>query len=187
MIHTETAQLASILWSKNNNILKETFLVFSGVILLAIASQLSIPFTPVPLTFQSATVVLIGMILGAKRGSYVLGVYLTAGLLGLPVFAEFAQGPIVFMGPTGGYLLGFLPAAMLSGYLAEKGFGQSMFKSFVAALCGVTVILTFGYLHLALLIGFENAFKWGVQPFLLPEAVKLFFASLLIPRFWRNQ
>src|SRR5262245_49962741 len=95
----------SIFWPKENSFLNQALLVFAGVIVLAFASQLSIPLQPVPLTFQSATVVLIGMVYGARYGTYTIATYLIAGACGLPVFINYSATLSHFLSPTGGYLL----------------------------------------------------------------------------------
>src|SRR5690242_8292142 len=100
---------------------KEFTIVLGAALFLALASQISIPLQPVPLTFQSVTVLLIGMALGPRLGGYAIAMYFIAGCLGLPVFANFSFGPQVFLGASGGYLMGFLPAAVVSGYLAQRG------------------------------------------------------------------
>lgn len=181
---TLTAQ--SIFWPKQNSILKQTLTIAIGVVLLAIGSQLSIPLFPVPLTFQSATVILIGMALGARQGAAVVASYLLVGALGLPVFADFSAGLDKFFGPTGGYLLGFLPAAYLSGYLAEKGFSKTILGSFVATLCGVSIIFLGGLSYLSLFLGWEKAIAVGLLPFVVSEAVKLFVIALFTPKMWKQ-
>jgi biotin transport system substrate-specific component len=96
---------------KKHPALATGFKMLGGVFLLAFASQLTIPLVPVPLTFQSSAVILIAMLFGARLGAYTVLAYLAAGFCGLPVFAEFSAGPMHFVGPTAGYLAGFVPAA----------------------------------------------------------------------------
>lgn len=175
----------SIFWPKNNSFIKQTLLILSGVVLLALASRISIPFVPVPLTFQSATVVLIGMAYGARLGTSVIAAYLIAGFCGLPVFTDPFSGFAALKGPTLGYLLGFLPAAYLSGYLAQKGFAKNRVKSFIAACLGASIIFIFGVSVLAQMIGWEKAIALGFMPFIISEPVKLLAVSLFIPRLWK--
>lgn len=179
--------LHSVFWSKQNTVAKQSLLILAGVIVLAMASQLSIPLIPVPLTFQSATVVLIGMAYGSRRGAYVVGAYLLAGACGLPVFADFSAGILKFFGSTGGYLIGFLPAAWLSGYLSEKGWAKHIATSFIAASLGVSIIFALGVSVLATFIGWKEAIQFGLMPFLLSESIKLIAVSCLIPRLWKKQ
>lgn len=178
--------LHSIFWTKDNQRIKEVFLILAGVILLAAASQLSIPLIPVPLTFQSATVALIGMAFGARRGAYVVACYLLAGSLGLPVFADFSAGFMKFVGPTGGYLAGFLPAVWVSGYLAEKGLAKSVLGSFLAACVGVSIIFFFGVSFLSTFTGFEKAIQLGLLPFMASEPFKLAALALVVPKLWKS-
>lgn len=179
--------LQPIFWQKETTLIKQSMLIIAGVFLLAFASQLSIPLEPVPLTFQSATVILIGMAYGARNGAYVVAAYLITGACGIPVFANYSFGIAPFFGPTGGYLIGFLPAAFLSGYLAEKGWARSMISSFAAACLGVSVIFLFGVTLLSLFVGFPQAITLGVMPFIVSEPVKLIAVSVLIPRLWKKQ
>src|SRR5512132_4009477 len=88
---------------------------------IALAAQVAVPlpFTPVPLTLQTLAVLLASAALGMRRGALAVALYLAEGLAGLPVFASFSSGPAPFLGPTGGYLVGFLPAAAIVGALAE--------------------------------------------------------------------
>jgi biotin transporter BioY len=178
--------MQSIFWPKENSFIKQSLLIVSGVVILAIASQLSIPLKPIPLTFQSATVILIGMAYGARNGCYVVFAYLLAGLCGLPVFADFSAGIPALFGPSMGYLLGFLPAAWLSGYLAQKGLAKNIVTSFIAACLGISVIFFFGIIALAQFIGWKNAIAFGLEPFMLSEPIKLLAVSCLIPRLWEK-
>lgn len=179
--------LESIFCSKDSSLIKQSSLILFGVVILALASQLSIPLLPVPLTFQSATVVLIGMAYGPRRGTTVVALYLLAGLCGIPVFADFSAGLAKFSGPTLGYLIGFLPAAWLSGYLAQRGFAKNIPLSFVAACLGVSVIFILGVSVLAQSIGLQSAIQLGLMPFLFSEIVKLIAVACLIPRLWKTQ
>lgn len=165
--------LAHSFSNHQHSIINKLLLVFSGVLLLSLTSQLAIPLKPVPLTFQSATVVFIGMAYGARYGSYIIATYLLAGLLGAPVFAEYSAGPYVFFGPTAGYLLSFLPSALLSGYLMENGFSRNLFTRFIAALLGMSTIFLGGVLVLSQFVGWHAAWMLGVMPFMISEPIKI--------------
>src|SRR5579883_1199956 len=178
--------MQSIFWPKDHSLIKQLLLIALGVTLLAFASQLSIPLEPVPLTFQSTAVVLIGMAYGARQGAYVIAAYFLAGACGLPIFADFHAGPAVFVGPTGGYLVGLLPAAFLSGYLAQKGWGKHIISSFAAALLGVTLIFCLGLTWLSQSVGWHQAIIFGLMPFVLSETLKLMAVSYVIPKLWKN-
>jgi biotin transport system substrate-specific component len=182
------APLQSIFWTKSEqSYTKKVLLILAGAFLLAFAAQLSIPLNPVPLTFESATVILIGMAYGPRYGAYVIATYLIAGAVGLPVFANFSSGMTRFLGPNGGYLLGFLPAACLSGYLAQRGFAKNVFTSFLAACLGASVIFFFGLTFLAKSFGWSNAIAFGLMPFILSEPIKLAIVALLTPTLWNQQ
>lgn len=186
-LYNLNSPLSNVFWPKQGFLLKQATLILFGVALLAIASQLSIPLQPVPLTFQSVTVVLIGMAYGARGGASVITAYLIAGSCGLPIFADYSTGIEKLFGPTGGYLVGFLPAAWLSGYLAERGLGQKVFSSFIAALLGVSLIFLMGVSYLATFLGWDQAIALGLMPFILSEPVKLIVASFIIPHCWKKQ
>ncbi len=179
--------LESLFWSKKNNLIKNALLVLIGVFVLAIASQLAIPLQPVPLTFQSATVLLIALMYGARLGSATIATYLIAGACGVPVFAEMSSGlNILLLGPTSGYLLGFFFAALLSGYLMQRGWGKHFISAFAASLCGAIVIFALGLLVLSHYTGWQVAFQVGLQPFLLTELFKLLIVAAIAPYFWKQ-
>jgi biotin transport system substrate-specific component len=109
----------------------------AGSILLAISAKISIPFYPVPLTMQTFMVIGLGLALGPRLGMAAVALYLAQGAAGLPVFAgtpEKGIGLAYMMGPTGGYLLGYLIAAFVAGHLAERGMDRSPVSAFGAAL-----------------------------------------------------
>lgn len=178
--------MQSIFWSKHDSSLKNALLIAAGVILLALASQLSIPLNPIPLTFQSAAAILIGMTYGSRKGAAVIACYFLAGACGLPVFANFSAGPTSFFSPSGGYLLGFLPAAFLSGYLMEKGWAKNIISSFAASLLGAAIIFTCGLAVLSTFTGWQTAITLGLMPFLISESIKLILVSALVTRLWKR-
>jgi biotin transport system substrate-specific component len=171
---------------QHTNALPAPFLILAGVFALAFASQLSIPLQPVPLTFQSATVILIGMAYGERYGAYVVSLYLLAGFCGAPVLADYASGPAHFAGPTAGYLFGFLPAAWAGGWLARQGLGRNIVTAFIAALTGAAIIFAAGVTVLTGFIGFKEAITFGLMPFIISEPIKLLAVSAIIPRLWKK-
>jgi biotin transport system substrate-specific component len=164
----------------------QLLLIAIGAITLAISAQISIPWQPVPLTFQSSTVVLLGLVFGYRMGFKMVLTYLGVGALGIPVFADFSAGFQVFQGPTAGYLMGFLPAVAVAGYLAQCGFAKNWLLSFIAALLAVSFIFMFGVIGLHFFIGWKNAILVGVMPFVITETVKLFVAGICTPFFWKK-
>ena len=176
----------SIVCTPESSAILQLLVVLGATLLLAFSAQLSIPLVPVPLTFQSVTVVFIGMILGARLGAYTVLTYWIAGCMGCPVFANFSAGFAVFLGPTGGYLIGFLPAAALGGFLASTGFIRSIGLSFISAVLSALIIFLFGFLVLSHFVGVEKAWALGVKPFIFTETLKLILLAWAAPRFWKN-
>lgn len=170
----------------NDSMTQNVLIVFLASLVLAGASQIALPWQPVPLTFQSAMVVLLGLTLGSKRASAAVALYLLEGACGLPVFAQWYGGIAVFGMSSRGYLIGFLPAAFIAGWMMEKGMAKNVFSIFATALISSAVIFTFGVLRLALLFGWKNAFVFGVQPFLITEPLKLMIATVIARLAWRS-
>ena len=160
-------------------------LVVFGSLLLAVSAQFKIPLYPVPVTGQTLVVLLIGMTYGPRLGGITIAAYLFEGAIGLPVFAGGAAGVAVLMGPTAGYLFGFLLAAIAMGYLAERGTGRTVVSTIAAMVIGNCVIYLCGALWLANFIGFAQAIAAGVLPFLYGDVLKLVVAAGLMPWAWR--
>ena len=160
-------------------------LVVFGSLLLAVSAQFKIPLYPVPVTGQTLVVLLIGMTYGLRLGGITIAAYLFEGALGLPVFAGGAAGAAVLMGPTAGYLFGFLLAAIAMGYLAERGMGRTVVSTVAAMVIGNCVIYLCGALWLANFIGFGQVIAAGVLQFLYGDALKLVVAAGLMPWAWR--
>lgn len=180
--------LQSLCWPKQNKLVKNALLVITGVLVLAVASQLTIPFKPVPLTFQSATVLLIALIYGARLGAATIAAYLIAGACGLPVYAELYSGlPVLLFDPTSGFLFGFFFATLLTGYLAQHGWGKHFISAFAACLLGAVIIFGMGLLVLSHYTGWSKAYLLGLQPFLITEPIKLLAIAAIAPRFWKTQ
>jgi biotin transport system substrate-specific component len=154
-------------------------------LLLAVSAQFKIPLYPVPVTGQTLVVLLIGMTYGLRLGGITIATYLFEGALGLPVFAGGAAGAAVLMGPTAGYLFGFLLAAIAMGHFAERGMGRTVVSTIAAMVIGNCVIYLCGALWLANFIGFGQAIAAGVLPFLYGDALKLVVAAGLMPWAWR--
>lgn len=161
--------------------------VFAGSLFLALMSQLSINlwFTPVPLTMQTFGILMMGSLLGSKRGVLAVLLYLAEGALGLPFFAGGHFGLAYLLGSTGGYFLGFILSTFLIGYLLERGWKQNYMKTLIALTLGSCLILGCGVLWLASLIGASKALKLGLYPFLIGDLLKLGMAAALIPTGWK--
>jgi biotin transport system substrate-specific component len=156
-------------------------LVATGI--LAISAKIQVPFYPVPMTMQSLVVLVIGAAFGWKLGAATLALYLFEGAMGLPVFAK-GGGLAYMMGPTGGYLLGFVAAAAVTGYLAERGWTKSVLGTLAAMTIGHAVIFLFGFGWLASLIGASKAYLGGVAPFYAATLFKTLLGAALLPAAW---
>ena len=168
---------------KELSLVKSLFLAILGTIILALSAKIKIPFWPVPMTMQTFVVLLIGIVYGWRLGLFTVSLYLLEGIAGLPVFAgtpEKGIGIIYFTGPTMGYLLGFLVAVFLTGYL---NFNNNLFKNFIKLIFSVSFIYVFGLIWLGSLIGWDKpVFELGAQPFLLAELFKILLLTVLIPK-----
>ena len=168
---------------KELSLVKSLFLAILGTIILALSAKIKIPFWPVPMTMQTFVVLLIGIVYGWRLGLFTVSLYLLEGIAGLPVFAgtpEKGIGIIYFTGPTMGYLLGFLIAVFLTGYL---NFNNNLFKNFIKLIFSVSFIYVLGLIWLGSLIGWDKpVFELGAQPFLLAELFKILLLTVLIPK-----
>ena len=161
-------------------IIKSLLAIVLGSIALTISAKIKIPFYPVPMTMQTFVVIALGISFGYKIGVATVGLYLIEGILGLPVFSnspEKGVGLIYFTGPTMGYLIGFLFATFLSGYL---NLNKNIFIIFIKLILSVSVIYILGLFWLGNLIGWEKPiFEIGAKPFLLAEVFKILILTLL--------
>lgn len=173
--------------AKTYALLYDLSLVLGGSLVIALLAQVAIPlpFTPVPITGQTLGVLLIGALLGRWRGVVAVFAYLMEGLAGLPVFAGATAGPAVLVGPTGGYLVGFVFAAYLVGWFAEKGWDRTVWKAFVMMAAGTGIILTTGAILLTAFIPAGQVFNMGVLPFLPGAMIKILIAMVLLPAGWK--
>ena len=164
----------------NTNILKTILLIFIGTILLTISAKIKIPFYPVPMTMQTFVVLFLGISFGYKIGLATVGLYLLEGIIGFPVFSNSPEkgiGLIYFTGPTMGYLIGFLAATFISGYMSYK---TSFVVVFAKLIVSVSVIYFLGIVWLGILIGWDKPlFEIGVFPFLLAELFKISILAIL--------
>ncbi|MBI4062779.1 MAG: biotin transporter BioY [Elusimicrobia bacterium] len=165
----------------------ETLLLLAGASLVAVSAQIAIPlpFTPVPITGQTFSVLLLGMALGPRRGFLALLIYLAAGISGAPVFAQGLAGPAVFLGPRGGYLLGFPLAAYVAGRLGERGWDRKPWTTALAMALGSAVIFIPGVCWLSFFVGWDKALLAGFYPFLAGDAVKIILATATLPFCWK--
>tara|TARA_B100001029_G_scaffold76475_1_gene62509 strand:- start:1908 stop:2459 length:552 start_codon:yes stop_codon:yes gene_type:complete len=165
---------------QSQKVIKFLTIIFLGSILLTASAKFKIPFYPVPMTMQTFVVLFFGLAFGYKIGLSIVGLYLIEGILGLPVFSnspERGVGLIYFTGPTMGYLIGFLFAVFLSGYLDLK---KNIFIIFFKLLLSVSVIYILGLIWLGILIGWDKPIlELGAIPFLPAELLKILILTLL--------
>ena len=164
----------------NQKIIKYLLTIFLGSILITISAKIKIPFYPVPMTMQTFVVILMGVTFGWKIGVATISLYLFEGVIGLPVFAgtpEKGVGLVYFTGPTMGYLIGFLFATFIAGYL---NFKTNIFFIFTKLILAVSIIYIIGILWLGNLIGWDKPLlQLGVTPFLLAELFKISLLTIL--------
>ena len=161
----DAAMAARLADDKTLSVIAQFLLVLAGSALLALSAQISVPFYPVPVTGQTLVVLIIGMAYGSRLGVATLLAYLVEGGMGLPVFANGGAGWVYLAGPTGGYLIGFFVAALILGFLAERGMGRGPISTALAMLVGTTIIYAFGVTHLAGFIGYKKSIAAGLLPF----------------------
>ena len=182
---SETLFLESSVSNTQRNI-RYAIQALAGSALITLCAQISVPFFPVPLTLQTFAVFLIGLTYGWRLGGITIVLYLAEGALGLPVFAGGKSGLIVLMGPTAGYLVGFLLAATACGWFAERGFDRSYAKLFAALLVGNILLYVPGLLWLGSIIGWDQpVLELGLYPFVLGDLMKIAMAVLLLPSAWK--
>lgn len=162
-------------------------LILGGSLFIALSAQIvfRLPFSPVPITGQTLSVLLVGALLGSRRGMLSLLAYLAEGAAGLPVFSGGGAGLIWFLGPTGGYLLAFVPAAFVTGWLAERGWDRRVATTMLLMLAGNVVIYVGGLSWLGLQVGFDRALPLGLYPFIVGDVAKSLLATALLPSAWR--
>jgi biotin transport system substrate-specific component len=162
-------------------------LTLAGSLALAVSAKLQVPFYPVPMTMQSLVALLVGMAFGWRLGAATVLLYLFEGLLGLPVFAgtpEKGIGLAYMVGPTGGYLFGFMPGAMLAGWLAERGWDRSSWRTAIALSLGHAALFMTGVAWLAVYVGWSRAVEFGLTPFLAGSLVKTALGVALVRAGW---
>jgi len=156
--------------------------VFASLLaaLMAAGAYLAIPIGPVPIVLQNMFVFLAGLLLGCRWGLASVAVYLLAGACGLPVFAGGMGGIGRIVGPTGGYLLSYLPAVLLIGFISEKGARRSLYDV-VAMICGSFVVYACGVTWLKMLtdMSWGKTLAVGMYPFLLGDAMKIAAAAVI--------
>lgn len=174
----------SIVLPKTNT--SKLTLAFIASIVIAIAAQISIPLQPIPITLQTLAVFAIAFSLGANTAVLAVLFYLIEGALGLPVFANFHGGLPVLLGPTAGYLFGFLPAVWVAGFLMEQSWCKNRLLIILAVIISSLFVFIPGVFVLSRFIGTQNAWAFGVVPFYGIFITKLIVFALLVPTLWQK-
>lgn len=160
-----------------------------GSLLIWASAKIQLPFYPVPMTMQTFVVLSIGMVYGWRLGAATVLLYLAEGAMGLPVFSgtpEKGIGLAYMLSGTGGYLLGFLMAATVTGALAQRGWDRSITSTALAMLIGNAVIYIPGLVWLGTLFGWDKPIlAWGMVPFLMGDLTKLALAAVVLPLVWK--
>ena len=184
--------LAAMLWPQRAeqfpNWLRLSVLIVFGTALLSVSAKANLPLPLVPMTLQSLMVLLIGAVYGARLGAATVLAYVAEGAIGLPVFAGPTAGLAVLIGPSGGYLAGFVAAAFVVGWLAERGGDRTMLRLFAVMAIGHFIIFALGFAWLAYGLEFEAERAWlvGVLPFLGGALIKNALGAFLLPTIRRG-
>jgi biotin transport system substrate-specific component len=168
---------------------RQVALVVGASLFVALCARIMIPlpFTPVPLTVQNFGVLLVGLLLGSRRGFAALMLYLAEGAMGMPVFSPIGPGGIAqLLGPTGGFLLAYPLVAWLAGYVMEHGH-KSFGRAATAGVLGEVALFASGLAWLAVLThSVVQAFRWGLYWFLFAEVIKVMMAAGIATRWQRR-
>ena len=167
-------------------------LVIAGAGLVALLAKVAFFIGPVPITGQTAGVILVGAALGARRGALALTTYMLLGLAGLPLFAGLSAGPLYVLAPSFGFILGFIPAAFVAGWFAERAWDRTPWLAFVGFVAASLVPFLIGVPYMALVLAtmlgqsvtMASVLAAGVTPFVVPGLIKAAAVALLLPAAW---
>jgi biotin transport system substrate-specific component len=182
--------LSALLWPAQDRFLdlvRALVLAVIGSALLAVSAKIQVPIPPVPMTMQTLVVLIIGTTYGWRLAGATTLLYIAEGMAGLPVFANTppqVPSAAYLLGPTGGYLVGYVAAAMAMGYLAERGWDRSLGRVLVMMILGHLIIFAFGVAWLAHLFGPAKAWFVGVTPFITGTVLKTALAAALMQAAW---
>ncbi|MFG5379664.1 biotin transporter BioY [Yoonia sp. R2-816] len=169
--------------NKINHALWFVVLAVLGSLLIAISAKTKVPMWPVDMSLQTLTIFTIAAVFGLKLGLATILLYLAEGALGFPVFQgtpERGIGLAYMVGPTGGYLVGFVVMTAITGWAADKGWWKNPLKIGGAMLVGEVILLTLGALWLMYLFGISQGIEYGIGPFIVPDMLKLALAAGLV-------
>lgn len=164
----------------------KVLIVLGGSVLIALGAQVSVPMLPVPMTLQTLAVLLVGLTAGSRLGGSAVLAYLGQGAMGLPVFAGGAFGLAPLMGPTAGFLWGFVALAFAAGWLVESGLARGIWRTLGGLLAISAALYVPGLLWLTAVtpLDLARAAQVGMVPFLLGDAVKALIAALIVSGGW---
>jgi biotin transport system substrate-specific component len=187
-METENKTFYEVLFQERT-LLLDAFFILVIVAMLGVMANIRIPLWPVPVTMQTFGVFLVAFFFGSRKGFLSISAYVLAGLVGFGVFSGYKSGMAALIGPTGGYILGFLGAVFVVGYMIEKGFGRSKKSILLCMVVGNIVIYVFGLMVLKMYFaqyGLIKILSVGLIPFLVGDALKIFGAMALFPYLWRG-
>lgn len=162
-------------------------LAVAGTLLLTLSAKTKVVLGPVDMSLQTLAIFLIAAAFGMRLAVATLVLYMAQGAMGFPVFQSTPEkgiGIAYMLGTTGGYLAGFVVMAAIVGWAADRGWDRSPVKLFGAVLTAEVVMLAMGFAWLAVLIGADKAWQFGVVPFIVPDLIKVALASTLAPAIW---
>ena len=167
-------------------------LVLAGVAVVALLAKVSFFIGPIPITGQTLGVILVGAALGSARGAATMTTYMFVGLLGLPVFAGPVAGPAYLLAPSFGFILGFIPAAFVAGWFAERAWDRKPLLAFAGFVIASVIPFVIGVPYMAFILSTvmgqtispAEVLNAGLWPFIVPGLIKAGFAALLIPGAW---
>jgi biotin transport system substrate-specific component len=195
--NAQAAALApSLLAGRGSRTLQEVLLVLAGTAVLYASAKIFVPFYPIPMTLQTFAVMAIAAAYGSRLAVATVVAYLIEGALGLPVFTNtppLVAGPAYLLGPTGGFLAGFVVLAVIVGYAADRGWSRSIPKLLAALVLGDILVMALGFAWLAGFaqipsgvagIGMAKAWAGGVAPFILGDLLKIVLVAFAVPATW---
>jgi biotin transport system substrate-specific component len=175
--------------SQDRSWIRNLVLIIGGSFLIALFARIAIPlpFSPVPIALQGHLCLLLGVLFGSRIGALTVLTYLLQGALGMPVFALGHAGIPVLLGPTGGYLIGYVLGTFVTGYLVERSGSKNLRQACLAMVIGNLLIYLCGLSQLSLFVGIERVFLVGMLPFLLGDCLKLVMAHRVLKtlKVWR--
>jgi biotin transporter BioY len=186
-MRTSTARLTFMdVAISRTGLIWDTVLVVGFACLTAAFAQISFWIGPVPITGQTFAVLVTGALLGSRRGALSQLSYLAIGATGIPYWFALGGPPGIarLVGPTGGYLIGFVAVAFVVGWLAERGWDRRVWTAALAMLVGETVLYIFGLLWLVHFVPAEKVLQVGLYPFVIGDLVKIAAAALILPSGW---